>query len=157
MSRFATIASLLIAVLLAVSFGATYAQPLTIGTPVSRVDSCLAKWKIEPSDANASDSVCLGAKFWDLDGHLLFHIDSAEHTLTKVDWSAYMPISRPHAESIAEEIEHSLGQCDRARNHDWVYWIWDNDDIHYLLAYGKGTIRMLEFQDEGSLNACMFH
>jgi hypothetical protein len=133
------------------------AQPLPIGAHDATVDSCLSKWPIVASDVNASDSVCLGAKFWDLDGHLLFHIDSAEHTLTKMDWSAYMPIGRPRAETIAQQIEDKLGHCDRARNQDWVYWIWDNDDIHYLLAYGKGTLRMLEFQDQGSLDACMFH
>lgn len=133
------------------------AQPLPIGCRDATVDSCLSKWPIVVSDLDASDSVCLGAKFWDMDGHLLFHIDSVEHTLTKVDWSAYMPIARPHAETIAKKIEASLGPCDRARNHEWVYWIWDNDDIHYLLAYGNGTLRMLEFQDQGSLDACMFH
>lgn len=133
------------------------AQLLRIGAPDAIVDSSLAKWKIVPSDVNPNDSVCLGAKFWDMDGHLLFHIDSAEHTLTKVDWSAYLPISRPEAEDLAQKIEKNLGQCDRARNHEWVYWIWDNDDIHYLLAYSNGTIRMLEFQDQGSLDACMFH
>ncbi|HET6402387.1 MAG TPA: hypothetical protein VFH95_13455 [Candidatus Kapabacteria bacterium] len=134
-----------------------HAQLLPIGSRDATVDSCLSKWPIVASDLDASDSVCLGAKFWDLDGHLLFHIDSVEHTLTKVDWSSYMPIGRPHAETIAQQIEDKLGHCDRARNHDWVYWIWDNDDIHYLLAYGNGTLRMLEFQDQGSLDACMFH
>ncbi len=133
------------------------AQPLPIGCRDATVDSCLSKWPIVVSDLDASDSVCLGAKLWDIDGHLLLHIDYLEHTLTKVDWSAYMPIARPHAETIAKKIEASLGPCDRARNHEWVYWIWDNDDIHYLLAYGNGTLRMLEFQDQGSLDACMFH
>lgn len=135
-----------------------HAQLLRIGARDASVDSALAKWRIVPSDVNSSDSVCLGAKLWDMDGSLLFHIDSVEHTLTKVDWTGDMPISRPRAETIAEEIQKNLGQqCGRARNREWVYWIWDNDDFHYLLAYGNGTLRMLEFQDQGSLDACMFH
>ncbi len=133
------------------------AQLLKIGASESTVDSTLSKWPIVASNMNSCDSVCLGAKFWDMDGHLLFHLDSVQHTLTKVDWTAYMPISRPRAEDVAKKIVRSLGPCDRARNHNWVYWIWDNDDIHYLLAYGNGTLRMLEFQDQGSLDACMFH
>ncbi len=149
---------LAVAVFTLLLVGSAQAQLLRIGAADGSVDSTLSKWKIVPSDNNSSDSVCLGAKCWDLDGHLLFHIDSVEHTLTKVDWSAYMPISRPEAEDIAQKIAKNLGQqCDRARNHDWVYWIWDNDDLHYLLAYGNGTIRMLEFQDQGSLDACMFN
>ncbi|HEY3873896.1 MAG TPA: hypothetical protein VGM92_00335 [Candidatus Kapabacteria bacterium] len=134
-----------------------HAQPLKIGVTGKSVDSCLSKWKVVPSDMESGDSVCLGATFWDLEGHLLFHIDSVEHTLTKVDWSTYMPVGRTEADTIAKQIETALGPCERARNHDWVYWIWDNDEIHYSLGYSTGTLRLLEFQDEGGLNACMLH
>jgi hypothetical protein len=134
------------------------AQPLTIGVHAAVVDSCLSKWPVVPSGAESGDSVCLGATFWDIEGHLLYHIDSAEHTLTKVDWSAYLPVPRPRADSIAKQIETSLGPCDRARNSDWVYWIWDNDEIHYLLGYSTGTLRLEEFEEQVSLNqACGFH
>ncbi len=131
------------------------AQPLAIGARISTVDSCLSKWRVESSDLSPGDSVCLGARFWDIEGHLLFHIDSSEHTLTKVDWSSYLPIARDSVEDIAKKIETTLGPCDRARNRDWVYWIWDNEEIHYLLGYNKGIVRMLEFEDQSSLEACM--
>jgi hypothetical protein len=132
-----------------------HAQLLPIGAREATVDSCLSPLPVVPSDDGSGDSLCLGAKLWDTEGHMLFHIDSTEHTLTKVDWSAYMPVARLRADTIAKQIETSLGQCSRARNNDWIYWIWDNDEIHYLLGYSTGTLRLLEFQDQGSLNACV--
>jgi hypothetical protein len=137
------------------SASSAVAQLLPIGAHEATVDSCLSPLPVVPSDAESGDSVCLGAKFWDIEGHLLFHFDSVEHTLDKFDWSAYMPIPRTHADTIAKLIETSLGPCSRARNNDWIYWIWDNDEIHYLLGYSTGTLRLLEFQDQGSLNACV--
>lgn len=133
------------------------AQPLTIGARVTTVDSCLAKWSVQPSSSDPGDSVCLGAKFWDIEGHLQFHIDSAEHKLTKVDWSCYMPVERPHVETIAQDLGKQLGPPDRARNKQWIYWIWDNDEVHYLLGYNNGTVRLLEFEDQTSLEACVLH
>jgi hypothetical protein len=130
-------------------------QPLTIGAKVTTVDSCLAKWPVQASTSDPGDSVCLGAKFWDLEGHLQFHIDSAEHKLTKVDWSTYMPVERPHVENIAKDMGKCLGPPSRARNNQWIYWIWDNDEIHYLLGYSNGTVRLLEFEDQTSLEACV--
>jgi len=129
------------------------AQPLTIGAKVPTVDSCLAQWSVLPNPPDPGDSVCLGAKFWDLEGHLLFHIDT-EKRLTKVDWSTYMPVARPEADSIAKNIGAKLGPCDRARNDQWIYWIWDNDEVHYLLGYNSGTLRLQEFEDQTALEAC---
>jgi len=137
--------------------GKGLAQPLTIGAKSIEVDSCLSKWSVTASSSNDGDSVCLGAKFWDLEGHLLFHIDSVEHKLTKVDWTTYMPVPRPTAEEIAKQLGARLGPCDRARNDKWVYWIWDNEEIHYMLGYGAGTLRLLEFEDQSALEACMLH
>jgi hypothetical protein len=133
------------------------AQLLAIGSREATVDSCLAPLPVVPSDDSSGDSVCLGAKLWDNEGHMLFHIDSAEHTLTKVDWSAYMPVTRTRVDTIAKQMETSIGPFVHARDHDWIYWIWDNDEIHYLLGYNAGTLRLLEFEDQGALNACAFH
>ena len=132
------------------------AQLLPIGASDASVDSCLSPLPVVSSDVETGDSVCLGAKLYDMEGHLLFHIDST-HTLTKADWSAYMPTPLTHADTIAKLMATSLGPCSRARNHDWVYWIWDNDEIHYLLGYSTGTLRLLEFEDQGSLDACVLH
>lgn len=141
---------------LAVAYCApAHAQLLPIGAHDATVDSCLAQLPVVPSDVESGDSICLGAKLWDIEGHLIFHIDSAEHTLTKFDWSTYMPTSRPRVDTIAKLMETTLGQPDRARNKDWIYWIWDNDEVHYLLGYSTGTLRLLEFMDQGSLNACV--
>jgi hypothetical protein len=130
------------------------AQPLAIGAPTAVVDSSLAKWTILPSSTDPGDSVCLGAKFWDHEGHLLFHIDSVEHRLTKVDFSTYYPVPRDQVEEVAKLLDTSLGPCDRARNDQWIYWIWDNEAIHYLLGYGAGTMRLQEFEDQTALEAC---
>jgi len=135
--------------------GAAIAQPLTIGAKVPSVDSCLARWSVVANPPDPGDSVCLGATFWDLEGHLLFHIDTAEHKLTKVDWSTYMPVERVHADTIAKEMGKCLGAPSRARNEEWVYWIWDNEEVHYLLGYSKGTLRLLGFEDQTSLEACV--
>ncbi len=132
-------------------------QLLPIGAHDATVDSCLAQLPVVPSNVDPGDSLCLGAKVFDIEGHLQFHIDSAEHTLTKFDWSGYLPIPLTRADTIAKQMVTSIGPFVRARDHDWLYWIWDNDEIHYLLAYNTGTIRLLEFQDQGSLNACAFH
>ena len=130
-------------------------QPLAIGAKTAVVDSCLAKWTIVPSSSDPGDSVCLGAKLWDLEGHLLFHIDSVEHKLTKVDFSAYMPVTCQHVEEIAKLLDTSLGPCDRARNDQWIYWIWDNEEIHYILGFCTGTMRLQEFEDQTALEACV--
>ncbi len=154
MRLFLTLSALVIAVLALLPVG-VLAQPLTIGARVQNVDSCLSKWTVVASSSEPGDSVCLGAKFWDLEGHLLYHIDTTDHKLTKVDWSAYMPIPRPQVDGIAKDLIASLGEASRARNDQWIYWIWDNDEIHYLLGYGKGTLRLLEFEDQTSLEACV--
>jgi hypothetical protein len=107
-----------------------------------------------PSSSDPGDSVCLGATYWDLEGHLIFHIDSVEHALTKLDWSTYMPVTRDRAEGIAKLLDTILGPCDRARNDQWIYWMWDNEAIHYLLGYGAGTMRLQEFEDQTALEAC---
>lgn len=131
------------------------AQPIAIGAKTAVVDSSLAQWTVVPSSTDPGDSVCLGAKLWDLEGHLLFHIDSAEHKLTKLDWSAYMPVTREKVEEVAKLLDTSLGPADRARNDQWIYWIWDNEEIHYLLGFGAGTMRLLEFEDQTALQACV--
>ncbi len=133
------------------------AQMLPIGAPAKTVDSCLSPLPVVASDDESGDSICLGAKLWNNEGHMLFHIDTADHTLTKVDWSAYMPVPLTRADTIAKQMMSSIGPYVRARDHDWLYWIWDNDEIHYLLGYNTGTLRLLEFQDQGALNACAFH
>ncbi len=133
------------------------AQMLPIGARETTVDSCLSKWPVVPGDIESGDSVCLGAKLWDIEGHMLFHIDSSEHKLTKVDWLSYLPIPLTRADTIAKELMASIGPFVRAKDHDWVYWIWDNDEIHYMLGYSTGTLRLLEFEDQGSLDACAFH
>ena len=97
----------------------------------------------------------MGATFWQLEGHLSFHIDTAEKKLTKLDWSTYLPVERPRVEGIAKDLCVGLGAASRARNDDWIYWIWDNDEVHYLLGYGKGTLRLLEFEDQTALEACV--
>ena len=131
------------------------AQPISIGAKVPAVDSCLSKWPVVPSVMDPGDSLCLGATFWELEGHASFHIDTGEHKLTKFDWSAYLPIEKPRAEVIAKDLCVGLGAASRARNDDWIYWIWDNDEVHYLLGYGKGTLRLLEFEDQTALEACV--
>jgi hypothetical protein len=133
------------------------AQLIAIGAREAIVDSCLSPLPVVPSDDESGDSLCLGAKFWNIEGHLLFHYDSVEHTLDKFDWSAYMPIPLTRADTIAKQMMTSIGPFVRARDHDWLYWIWDNDEVHYMLQYNTGTLRLLEFQDQGSLNACAFH
>jgi len=133
------------------------AQMLPIGALETTVDSCLSPLPVVPSNVDPGDSLCLGAKVFDIEGHLLFHIDSSDHTLTKFDWSGYMPIPLTRADTIAKQMVTSIGPFVRARDHDWLYWIWDNDEIHYMLGYNTGTLRLLEFQDQGSLNACAFH
>ena len=131
------------------------AQPLSIGARVQKVDSTLRNWTVVPSAVDPGDSVCLGAKFWDIEGHLQFHIDTNERKLTKVDWSAYLPVPRPQVDGIAKDLCVNLGEASRARNDQWIYWIWDNDEIHYLLGYAKGTLRLLEFEDQTALEACV--
>lgn len=143
------------AALLCFSVISAVAQPLAIGAKTAVVDSSLAKWTIVPSSADPGDSVCLGATLWDIEGHLQFHIDSAEHKLTKLDWSAYLPVPRDKVEGIAKLLDTTLGPCDRARNDQWIWWIWDNEEIHYLLGYGAGTMRLLEFEDQTALQACV--
>jgi hypothetical protein len=144
----------ILATLLCFSAISAVAQPLAIGAKTAVVDSFLAKWTVLPSSSDPGDSVCLGAKLWDHEGHLIFHIDSTEHTLTKVDWSSYMPVSRDSVEEVAKLLDTTLGPCDRARNDQWIYWIWDNEAIHYLLGYGAGTMRLQEFEDQTALEAC---
>ena len=131
-----------------------WSQPLKIGSKVTVVDSILSKWKVDAS-TELGDSVCLGARFWDLEGKLQFHIDTAERKLIKVDWCAYLPVERPQVEGIAKELCASLGEASRARNDQWIYWIWDNDEVHYLLGYGKGTLKLQEFEDQTALEACV--
>jgi hypothetical protein len=134
------------------------AQPLPIGVHVNHVDSCLEMWSAKaPTPAEQGDSACLGVKFWDLDGHLLYHIDTAKR-LIKVDWLTYMPVGQPQVDSIARELGKSLNaQPFRARDEKGVYWIWDNEEIHYQLCYGKQsdkTIRLLEFEDQSAFESC---
>lgn len=144
-----------LAAFLCFSAFSAFAQPPAIGAKTTVVDSSLAKWTILPSSSDPGDSVCLGATFWDLEGHLLFHIDSVEHKLTKLDWSSYMPVTRDKVEEVAKLLDTTLGPCDRARNDQWIYWIWDNEEIHYLLGFGSGTMRLLEFEDQTALEACV--
>lgn len=134
------------------------AQPLPIGVPVNHVDSCLSVWSAKPpTPAEQGDSACYGVKFWDLDGHLLYHIDTAKR-LIKVDWLTYMPIGQTQMDSIAKDLSKSLNaQPFRARDEHGVYWIWDNDEIHYQLCYGKSsdkTVRLLEFEDQSAFESC---
>ena len=151
--QFALFASIAMAVSIARPVAA---QLLPIGATDASVDSCLSPLPVVSSDVETGDSVCLGAKLYDIEGHLLFHIDST-HTLTKADWSAYMPTPLTRADTIAKLMATTLGPCSRARNHDWVYWIWDNDEIHYLLGYSTGTLRLQEFEDQGSITECVLH
>ncbi|MDP4200555.1 MAG: hypothetical protein Q8922_08045 [Bacteroidota bacterium] len=130
------------------------AQPLAIGAPATSVDSCLEHWDAKPLPADHGDSSCLGVRFWDLDGHMVYHIDTSQR-LTKVDWLTYMPVEKFRVDSIAKDLGKSLGAPPaRARDEQGVYWIWDNEEIHYMLGYGKGTVRLLEFEDQSALEAC---
>src|SRR5947209_4720840 len=76
-----------------------FSQPLPIGVPVTTVDSCLQKWDVKSCAAEEGDSACYGAKFWDLNGHMLYHIDSTKR-LIKVDWLTYLPVSKLEVDSI---------------------------------------------------------
>jgi hypothetical protein len=134
------------------------AQPLPIGVHVAHVDSCLEVWSAKPpTAAEQGDSACCGVKFWDLDGHLLYLIDTAKR-LIKVDWLTYMPVGQPQVDSIALSLGKSLNAKPfRARDEKGVYWIWDNDEIHYQLCYGKmsdKTMRLLEFEDQSAFESC---
>src|SRR6266540_5590266 len=96
------------AVLLLLVTQASVAQPLPIGVPSSHVDSCLNLWSTKPPTLAAQgDSACFGVKFWDLDGHLLYHIDTTQR-LIKVDWLTYMPVAQPRVDIIAKDLGKSL-------------------------------------------------
>ncbi len=85
---------------------------------------------------------------------MLYHMDTTQR-LTKVDWLTYMPVAKPRVDSIAKDLGKSLGAPPaRARDEHGVYWIWDNEEIHYMLGYDQGTVRLLEFEDQSSLEAC---
>jgi hypothetical protein len=138
------------------SAASLHAQPLPIGASATVVDSCLHHWDTKPHPADHGDSSCFGVKFWDLDGHMDYHIDTTQK-LTKVDWLTYMPVAKPRVDSIAKDLGKSLGAPPaRARDEHGVYWIWDNEEIHYMLGYDQGTVRLLEFEDQTALEACSF-
>jgi hypothetical protein len=130
------------------------AQPLPIGIPVASLDSCLSRWDVKACPAEEGDSACFGAKFWDLNGHMLYHVDSTKR-LIKVDWLTYLPVAKPEVDSIAKNLNTELQvPLSRARDEHGIYWIWDNEEVHYLLSYCKGTVRLLEFEDQSAFQSC---
>lgn len=143
----------LITLMFAVSYQVN-AQPLPIGIKAEIVDSCLQDWGAKPQPSEQGDSSCLGVKFWNIDGHMVYHMDTTTQRLTKVDWLTYTTIGRSHIDSIAKDLARSLGMPSRAKDENGIYWIWDNEEIHYMLGYDQGVVRLLEFEDQSSLNGC---